>query len=98
MADDNNNTNNNTNHSETSSSSTMMSKEEKEWLNRASKALVVETVLKAGEVLFIPSHWFHYIIGLQKNAQCNVRSGVHVKGTTKQFGGQYDISPKGCRP
>eukprot|EP00980_Cylindrotheca_fusiformis_P017537 scaffold5501_cov54-Cylindrotheca_fusiformis.AAC.1 len=47
MADDNTN---NTNHSETSSSSssssTMMSKEEKEWLNRASKALVVETDYK----------------------------------------------------
>lgn len=74
---------------------TSASQEEKEWLERAGTAMVVETVLKAGEVLFVPSHWFHYIIGLQKNAQCNVRSGVNVKGSDK-FGGQYAISPKGC--
>ena len=41
----------------------------------ASNALGIETILKAGEVLYIPSHWFHYIIGLQKNIQCN----VHIK-------------------
>jgi hypothetical protein len=57
----------------------------------------VETVLRSGEVLFIPSHWFHYIVGLQKNAQCNVRSGVQVEGND-QFGGQYDTTPEGCRP
>jgi hypothetical protein len=75
----------------------LSSKEEKEWLETAGKAMVVETVLRSGEVLFIPSHWFHYIVGLQKNAQCNVRSGVQVEGN-EQFGGQYDTTPEGCRP
>jgi hypothetical protein len=91
-----------------------MSDEERAWLHRASGATSVETVLKEGEVLYIPrcvrfrlrrltspifsrtavyslslcfcalhvsfshpswlSHWFHYIISLQKSAQCNVRS------------------------
>ena len=51
-----------------------MSSEERAWLERAAQADAVETVLKAGEVLYIPSHWFHYIISVQKSAQCNVRS------------------------
>ena len=59
-------------------------------------ALGIETILKAGEVLYIPSHWFHYIIGLQKNIQCNVRNGgVDIIGTTK-FGGQKDITNEYC--
>jgi len=57
-----------------------MSEEEREWLERASHAQAVETVVKPGEVLYIPSHWFHYIIGLQKNAQCNVRAGTNKEG------------------
>ncbi|GKY90817.1 hypothetical protein MPSEU_000054500 [Mayamaea pseudoterrestris] len=57
-----------------------MSDEEREWLERASQALSVETVLKAGEALYIPSHWFHYIISVQKSAQCNVRSGINQEG------------------
>ena len=57
-----------------------MSEEERAWLERAGQALSVETVLKAGEALYIPSHWFHYIISVQKSAQCNVRSGIDQKG------------------
>jgi hypothetical protein len=63
---------------------------EREWLTSAGQAQAVDTVLKAGEVLYIPSHWFHYIISLQKNAQCNVRSGVDVEGDDR-FGGQSDV-------
>jgi hypothetical protein len=73
-----------------------MSQLEREWLQEASKAQAVETVLKAGEVLFIPSFWFHYIIGLQKNAQCNVRSGVGT-GTAK-YGGPNDVTAEMCVP
>lgn len=69
--------------------------EERAWLNRASTSEALETVLKEGEVLFIPSHWFHYIIGLQKNAQCNVRSGVDLEGDD-EFGSAGDISPEHC--
>ena len=62
-----------------------MSSEERAALQRAATAKSVETVLKSGEVLFIPSFWFHYITSLQKSAQCNVRSGVDEEAT-KQFG------------
>jgi len=53
-----------------------MSDREKEWLKIAADAPTLSTVLKAGEVLYVPSHWFHYIVSLQKSAQCNTRSGV----------------------
>jgi len=36
----------------------------------------VETILKPGEVLYVPSIWHHYIVSLTKNFQCNVRSGM----------------------
>eukprot|EP00980_Cylindrotheca_fusiformis_P010249 scaffold2277_cov137-Cylindrotheca_fusiformis.AAC.4 len=65
--------------------------DEKEWLEVSSRAMALETVLKAGEVLYIPSHWFHYITSLQKSAQCNVRSGVDKEGDT-YFGGLEDVS------
>jgi hypothetical protein len=41
-------------------------------------------------VLYIPSHWFHYIVSLQKSAQCNVRSGIDTDGS-KYFGGKDDV-------
>ena len=53
-----------------------MSDREKGWLRIAAEAPTLSTVLKAGEVLYVPSHWFHYIVSLQKSAQCNTRSGV----------------------
>jgi ribosomal protein L16 Arg81 hydroxylase len=33
-------------------------------------------VLEAGDILYIPAHWFHYIVSLTTNAQCNTRSGT----------------------
>mmetsp|Transcript_2231 Transcript_2231/g.3125 ORF Transcript_2231/g.3125 Transcript_2231/m.3125 type:complete len:207 (-) Transcript_2231:173-793(-) len=65
-----------------------MPKKEKDWLNLSKNSLAVDTVLKAGQVLYIPSHWFHYIISLQKSAQCNTRSGRDFVGNS-HFGG-YD--------
>jgi hypothetical protein len=67
-----------------------MSLEERGWLERAASALAVETVLKAGEVLFIPSFWFHYIVSVQKSAQCNVRSGIDESGSS-EFGGKENV-------
>lgn len=67
-----------------------MPENERAWLQRSSEALAVETVLKAGEVLYIPSHWFHYITSLQKSAQCNVRSGIDFEGDP-YFGGKVDV-------
>lgn len=69
---------------------TGMSEEERTWLERAGGSYAVETVLKAGEVLYLPSFWFHYIVSLQKSAQCNVRSGSDEFGT-KEFGSFEDV-------
>jgi len=35
-----------------------------------------EIVLQAGDVLYLPTFWFHYIISLELNFQCNARSGA----------------------
>jgi len=67
-----------------------MSDREKEWLRIAGSAPTLSTVLKAGEVLYVPSHWFHYIVSLQKSAQCNTRSGIHEEGNA-YFGGLRDV-------
>jgi hypothetical protein len=67
-----------------------MSADERAWLERAKNSMAVDTVLKAGEVMYIPSHWFHYITSVQKSAQCNVRSGVEKAGTA-EFGGAKDV-------
>ena len=71
-----------------------MSDEERQLLQAAATAPAVETVLKAGEFLYIPSFWFHYIISVQKSAQCNVRSGVE-QDVHPLFGGLHDVEE--CR-
>jgi len=38
-------------------------------------AEVNEVVLQAGDVLYLPTYWFHFIISLDLNFQCNTRSG-----------------------
>lgn len=40
------------------------------------QAMGNEVVLQAGESLFIPSLWFHYIVSMSMNVQCNTRSGL----------------------
>jgi hypothetical protein len=70
-----------------------MPKHEQDWLARAGTAESLSTVLKAGEGLYIPSFWFHYIISLQKSAQCNVRSGIDTEGEN-YFGSEHDV--KNC--
>ena len=39
----------------------------------------VETVVRAGEVLYVPSYWFHYIVSARYSVQCNARSGVAAR-------------------
>lgn len=39
-------------------------------------ALGNEVVLQAGDVLYLPTHWFHFIVSLDLNWQCNARSGI----------------------
>ena len=53
-----------------------------DWADRAARvrhgfasAAALETVVRAGEVLYVPSYWFHYIVSLSQSAQCNTRSG-----------------------
>lgn len=35
-----------------------------------------EVVMQAGDVLYLPTCWFHYIVSLSLNYQCNTRSGM----------------------
>ena len=39
------------------------------------KAVGNEVILQAGEALYLPNNWFHHIISLTLNMQCNTRSG-----------------------
>lgn len=39
-------------------------------------ALQTEVIMKAGDVLYLPTAWFHHIINLSTNIQCNIRSGI----------------------
>lgn len=39
-------------------------------------AEVNEVVIQAGDVLYLPTNWFHYIVSLDLNYQCNTRSGI----------------------
>lgn len=43
-------------------------------------AVGTELVLSRGEVLYIPSYWFHYIVSQDSSVQCNARSGLTTIG------------------
>eukprot|EP00536_Pseudo-nitzschia_multiseries_P010334 jgi/Psemu1/258919/estExt_Genewise1Plus.C_3110008 len=73
-----------------------MPREERDWMERVGTADAVSTVLKEGEILYVPTGWFHYITSLQKSAQCNVRSGPDMSGDAF-FGGADDIKEE-CFP
>lgn len=36
-------------------------------------------MLEAGELLYIPSFWYHYIVSEGFNVQCNARSGLSLR-------------------
>lgn len=38
-----------------------------------------EVVLQEGDVLYLPTYWFHHIVSLTINYQCNTRSGYSVE-------------------
>ncbi|GMF17434.1 unnamed protein product [Phytophthora fragariaefolia] len=44
-----------------------------------------EVALTAGEVLYLPSFWYHHIISLDTSIQCNLRSGDAVRDDMKQL-------------
>ena len=39
-----------------------------------------EVMLTMGELLYLPSFWFHYIISQDASIQCNARSGNSPRG------------------
>ncbi|GMH78411.1 hypothetical protein TrST_g10657 [Triparma strigata] len=47
-------------------------------MEEARESFGVDTIVKAGEVLYVPSRWFHYITSLQFSVQCNSRSGANL--------------------
>ena len=48
-----------------------------EWTEEfQNEAMSSEVVLHAGDVLYLPTNWFHYIVNLSLNYQCNARSGT----------------------
>lgn len=49
----------------------------KEWrTGRFPLAQVNEVILQAGDALYLPTAWFHFIVSLNLNYQCNARSGI----------------------
>jgi len=42
-------------------------------------ARATEVVLQPGDSLFVPTVWFHFIVSLSLNIQCNSRSGMVMK-------------------
>jgi len=38
--------------------------------------MVNEVVLEAGDGMYLPTYWFHFIVSLSLNYQCNARSGT----------------------
>ena len=60
-------------------------------------AMVNEVVLQGGDALYLPTYWFHFIVSLNVNYQCNARSGMtteHVR-TIQQCG--FDVAAAGSR-
>eukprot|EP00052_Salpingoeca_macrocollata_P020455 m.171858 g.171858 ORF g.171858 m.171858 type:complete len:702 (-) comp21272_c0_seq4:21-2126(-) len=47
---------------------------------RLNRVRAAQVVVREGEVLYIPSYWFHYIISTGISAQCNSRSGLAARG------------------
>ena len=44
------------------------------------QAVGTEVVLSMGEVLYLPSFWFHYIVSQDASIQCNARTGTAEHG------------------
>lgn len=65
-------------------------------LESFSSARATEVVLSRGEMLYIPSYWFHYIVSQDASIQCNARSGSSDVGFEKiaDCGNFYDNKTK----
>lgn len=49
---------------------------EAEWPEGFADAPALDTVVEQGELLYIPSFWYHYIVSEGFSVQCNARSGL----------------------
>ena len=48
-------------------------------LDALQHAQALEVVLQPGDVLYVPALWFHYIVSLDTNIQCNSRGATPAK-------------------
>lgn len=76
-----------------------------EGMRKIGAARALEVVLEEGDVLYVPAFWFHFIVSLTTNVQCNTRSGTPPHGlddisacgmhprATEEFGAFTDIVP-----
>jgi oxalate decarboxylase/phosphoglucose isomerase-like protein (cupin superfamily) len=55
------------------------------------KVDAIDTIVQEGEVLYVPSFWFHYIIAMNYAIQCNSRSGF-----PKEMNGVEYIESREC--
>jgi len=44
-----------------------------------------EVVVGQGDVLYVPSYWYHHIVSLDESIQCNVRSGIAMRDDAREF-------------
>lgn len=51
-----------------------------EGIAKIASARGLEVVLEPGDVLYVPAFWFHFIVSLSTNIQCNSRSGTPPHG------------------
>lgn len=45
------------------------------------KAMANELILQGGQILYVPSYWFHFIVSLNINFQCNCRSKINARNS-----------------
>ena len=50
-----------------------------EYRDGLAQAQANEVVLQAGDALYLPTYWFHFIVTLNTNFQCNARSGMTLE-------------------
>lgn len=64
--------------------------------SHAYACLATEVVVAAGDVLYVPSYWYHHIVSLDESIQCNIRSGVIQREDVKAFLAQCGFPAAGA--
>eukprot|EP00977_Amphora_coffeiformis_P023005 scaffold12058_cov163-Amphora_coffeaeformis.AAC.2 len=44
-----------------------------------SAAVATQVILQASDALYLPTNWLHFIVSLDRNYQCNARSGIRTE-------------------